>query len=83
MTATTDKRLVALDDEDLQQLMSLASGADSVELKLTVPDSHHRSTILALGMDPASSTPDEMGAFLRKEQARYGSIIKNANIKVE
>ena len=38
---------------------------------------------LALGMDPASNTPDEMAAFLRSEQARYGSIIKNANIKVE
>jgi hypothetical protein len=43
---TTDTRLVALDDEDLHQLLTLASGCDSVELKLTVPDSHHRSTIL-------------------------------------
>jgi tripartite-type tricarboxylate transporter receptor subunit TctC len=34
-------------------------------------------------MDPASNTPDEMASFLRSEQARYGSIIKNANIKVE
>jgi hypothetical protein len=55
MTATTDRRIVALDDEDLQQLIELASGADSVELKLTVPDSHHRSTVVALGMDPLDS----------------------------
>jgi tripartite-type tricarboxylate transporter receptor subunit TctC len=34
-------------------------------------------------MEPASSTPEEMAAFLRKEQARYGLIIKNANIMVE
>lgn len=52
MTATTDTRLVALGDEDLQQLVDLAAGCDSVELKLTVPDSHHRSTIMGLGMDP-------------------------------
>jgi hypothetical protein len=39
-------------DERLQELLSLAGGSDSVELKLTVPDEHHRSTALALGMDP-------------------------------
>jgi tripartite-type tricarboxylate transporter receptor subunit TctC len=38
---------------------------------------------LALGMDPASNTPEEMASFMRNEQARYGSIIKNASIKVE
>jgi tripartite-type tricarboxylate transporter receptor subunit TctC len=48
---------------------------------MQAPDLKER--YLALGMDPASMAPDEMGAFLRKEQARYGSIIKNANIKVE
>jgi hypothetical protein len=30
-----------------------------------------------------SSTPQEMAAFLRREQERYGSIIKSQNIKVE
>jgi hypothetical protein len=54
-TTTTDTRLVALGDEELQQMVDLASGADSVELKLTVPDSHHRSTIIALGLDPLES----------------------------
>jgi tripartite-type tricarboxylate transporter receptor subunit TctC len=38
---------------------------------------------LALGMDTASSAPDEMAGFLKREQERYGSIIRNANIKVE
>ena len=38
---------------------------------------------LTLGMDPASDTPDEMGPFLKKEQERYGSIIRNAGIKIE
>jgi hypothetical protein len=48
-------RLVDLGDEELQQVLDLASGCDSVELKLTVPDAHHRSTIVALGMDPLES----------------------------
>jgi hypothetical protein len=41
-----------LSDVDLQQVLGLAGGADSVELKLTVPADHHRATIMALGIDP-------------------------------
>jgi tripartite-type tricarboxylate transporter receptor subunit TctC len=37
----------------------------------------------ALGLDPVANTPDEMMAFLLTEQARYGEIVRNANIKVE
>jgi len=36
----------------LNELLGLIKKSDSVELKLTVPESHQRSTILALGMDP-------------------------------
>jgi hypothetical protein len=38
--------------EDLEQMLGLASGADSVELKLTVPEAEHRSAVAALGLDP-------------------------------
>jgi hypothetical protein len=49
--AAPTKRIGELSDEDLQQLTDLVKGSDSVELKLTVPEEHHRSTITALGMD--------------------------------
>ena len=39
-------------DEELEQMFALIKDADSVELKLTVPESDHRSTVAALGMDP-------------------------------
>src|SRR6478752_5806719 len=42
----------AMPDDALQELMDLLAGSDSVELKLTVPDSDIRSTAVALGMDP-------------------------------
>jgi hypothetical protein len=42
----------ALSTEQLVDLLALLKGADSVELKLSVPDSHRRSTVAALGMDP-------------------------------
>ena len=38
--------------EQLEELLRLIKGADSVELKLTVPESAHSSTARALGMDP-------------------------------
>jgi hypothetical protein len=39
-------------DEDLATLLELIRSSDSVELKVTVPEVAHRSTIEALGMDP-------------------------------
>jgi hypothetical protein len=38
--------------EQLNELIPLIKASDSVELKVTVPESHQRSTIVALGMDP-------------------------------
>jgi hypothetical protein len=46
---TTGKRLV---DEEFARLVTLMKDADSVELKLTVPEPDHRSTLAALGLDP-------------------------------
>jgi hypothetical protein len=48
--ATRTRR--ALSNEELAQLMGLIKGADSVELKLTVPETDHRSATRALGIDP-------------------------------
>ena len=42
----------ALGDAELQKLLELIKGADSVELKLTVPEENQRSTVRALGLDP-------------------------------
>jgi hypothetical protein len=47
--APRTRRLI---DDDLEQVIALATGADSVELKLTVPDAAHRSAVEALGLDP-------------------------------
>jgi hypothetical protein len=51
MAATTEKADRRLSDEQLQEFLALTKGADSVELKLTVPESDHRSAVRALGMD--------------------------------
>jgi hypothetical protein len=51
MTPTTDTRK-PLTDEQLQELMGLIKGADTVELKLTIPASGMRSAGSSLGIDP-------------------------------
>jgi len=51
MTATAEQRSTHLTDDQLQQVLALIKEADSVELKLTVPEQHHRSTVSGLGMD--------------------------------
>jgi hypothetical protein len=48
-----------LSEEQLEELLALSAGADSFELKLTVPGLDHRATVEALGIDP-------LGAVLRQ-----------------
>jgi hypothetical protein len=42
----------SLSGDDLARAMALIKDADSVELKLSIPDSQRRSAVAALGMDP-------------------------------
>jgi hypothetical protein len=51
-TKTSTQQQGRLNDEQLAQVITLLKGADSVELKLSVPDSDSRSTVRALEMDP-------------------------------
>src|SRR5436190_15768273 len=55
--------------------------AAEVQKALQAPDLRER--YVTLGMEPVWNTPDEMGAFLKREQDRYAQIIRNANIKIE
>ena len=48
-TGTADRHL---SDEQLGEMLTLLEGSDTVELKLTVPGAHHRSTIQGLELDP-------------------------------
>ena len=41
-----------LTEQQLAELLGLTKQADSVELKMTVPDSGRRAAVVALGMDP-------------------------------
>jgi hypothetical protein len=52
VTTSTAKQMQRLSDEQVGEFLALTKGADSVELKLTVPETEHGTAIRALGMDP-------------------------------
>jgi len=53
----------------------------SDEIQKVMPELKER--YVSLGLDAVSNTPDEMAAFMRDQQERYGSIIRSQNIKIE
>jgi hypothetical protein len=64
-----------LSDEQLREVLGLIGGADSVELKLTVPDEDRRSTVMGLGMDPLDAYIRQVVFFDTPELALEGAGI--------
>jgi tripartite-type tricarboxylate transporter receptor subunit TctC len=42
-----------------------------------------KERFMALGIDPAGTTPEEFTKFLRNEVEKWGKVIKAANVKIE
>ena len=55
----------------------------SAEIQKAMQAQDLRERYIALGLDTAHDTPEEMAAFLRAEHARYGDIARKANIRIE
>jgi hypothetical protein len=60
-------------DEQLAELLALIKDADSVELKLTVPEPQQRSTFAALGLDPLAAQIRQVFFFDTPELALNGA----------
>jgi tripartite-type tricarboxylate transporter receptor subunit TctC len=48
---------------------------------LNAPDL--REKLIASGVDPWPGTPEELGALVRSETARYASIIQKAHLRID
>jgi tripartite-type tricarboxylate transporter receptor subunit TctC len=55
----------------------------SAEIGKAIQSPDLRERFMSLGLEPTANSPEEMAAFLKKEQQRYGDIIRKANIKIE
>jgi tripartite-type tricarboxylate transporter receptor subunit TctC len=42
-----------------------------------------RERLAAMGTDPLTSTPEELGAYIKQEMARWGDVIRKANLHAE
>jgi hypothetical protein len=79
----TSKRPRRLSDADLERLLPLIKGADSVELKLTVPDSEQRATVAALGMDPLDAQIRQVFFFDTPDLAlnQHGVVVRARRVQ--
>ncbi len=73
----------ALSGEQLGELLELVGGSDSVELKLTVPESVQRSTLAALGIDPLEAQIRQVFFFDTSDLAldRHGVVVRARRIQ--
>jgi hypothetical protein len=81
--ATTTTRSARLTDAQLGEVLELVKGADSVELKLTVPESSQRSTVAALEMDPLEAQIRQVFFFDTPELAlnKAGVVVRARRIQ--
>jgi tripartite-type tricarboxylate transporter receptor subunit TctC len=55
----------------------------SAETRKIMQDPEIRKRFLAAGMEPAGNTPAQFHDFLVKQNERYGSIVKQAHVKLD
>jgi hypothetical protein len=81
--AVTSKQPKRLSEADLQRLLALLRGADSTELKLTVPDSEQRSAVAALGMDPLDAQIRQVYFFDTPDLAlnKHGLVVRARRVQ--
>jgi hypothetical protein len=79
----TSRQPKRLSDADLQRLLTLLRGADSTELKLTVPDSEQRSAVTALGMDPLDAQIRQVYFFDTPELTlnKHGLVVRARRVQ--
>jgi hypothetical protein len=79
----TKRRTRRLTDAQLADMLALTAHADSVELKLTVPDSQRRSVVAALGMDPLEAQIRQVFFFDTPDLAleRAGVVVRARRVQ--
>ncbi len=55
----------------------------ATEIQKAMQSNELRERFQALGMDPVSSTPAELGRVMTDAYQRFGEVIKRANVKIE
>jgi len=74
-----------LADDDVARVSALIKDSDSVELKLTVPEDDHRSTVTALKMDPLEAQIRQVFFFDTPELTlnKHGVVLRARRIQAK
>ena len=82
MNARAVEEAPRIQEADFGRLLELVRGADSVELKMTVPASDHRRTIGLLPLDPVEAQPRQVYFFDTPDLAldRAGVVVRARRI---
>jgi hypothetical protein len=74
-----------LTSEQLIELLALIRGADTVELKATVPDTDRRSVVAAFGMDPLAAQIRQVAFFDTLDLAlnRQGVVVRARRVQAK
>jgi tripartite-type tricarboxylate transporter receptor subunit TctC len=92
MEVPTLQQAADLPDYDMGVWIGLAApsslppevhGRLSREMRKAMASKDLRNRLMGAGLDPVSSTPEEMQTFLRSEQERYAAVIHSANIRLD
>ena len=81
--ATPATAASSLTNEQLVEMLALIKGADSVELKLTVPETDHRSAIQALDIDPLDAQMRQVVFFDTPDLTlnEHGIVVRGRRIQ--
>jgi hypothetical protein len=71
--ASTGGSRAASSDEELGRLLALMTDSDSVGLKVTVPESDHRSAVASLGLDTLEAQIRQISFFYTTDLAVGGA----------
>jgi hypothetical protein len=80
---TSTKQPPGLTSEQLVEVLALIKGADTVELKLTVPETDHRSALAALDIDPIDAQMRQVVFFDTPELRLYehGVVVRARRVQ--
>ncbi len=83
MSTSVEKAAPRLSDTQIAEMMELIKGSDTVELKLTVPESDHRSAAGALGMDPLDAQVRQVFFFDTPDLAlsKQGVVVRARRVQ--
>jgi hypothetical protein len=79
----TDEKASAITTDELARLLPLLDGADSVELKLSVPDANQRSAVHALDVDPLDAQLRQVVFFDTPDLTldRHGVVVRARRVQ--